>query len=258
VAKRTLLAITQSILSATDGDEVNQIGDTMESLQVVDIVRAVYEEVREEHDLPSMGVLFTLEEATTATYPTQLKLPEKIGLMKWLKYADVTYPTEEGVAISKEYKDVTFKTPEEFIQLLDARNPLAPDSLVVSYPLDSNIKLTVETDHFPLYWTAFDDQHIWFDAWDSSKTSTIVANDTKAFGLLATDWVLDDDFIPDLPGNLFPYFESKCMTRCIAHFKQEINPEVKQNNNRLRIRSARNKWRQGRRNIEGPDFGKRT
>lgn len=258
MAKRTLLALTQSILSATDGDEVNSIGDTMESLQIVDIIRAVYEEVREEHDLPSNGVLFTLEEASTSTYPTRLKLPERIGLMKWLKYADVTYPEDEDTAISKEYRDVPYKTPEDFIQYLDNRNPLDTRSVVVSYPDDSNIKLTIRNDCFPNCWTTFDDQHIWFDAWDSSKTSTIIANDTKAFGLLADTFILDDDYIPDLPGNLFPYFESRCLNRCIAHFKQEMNPEVKQNSERQRIRSQRNKWRAKRRNIEGPDYGKRT
>ncbi len=258
MAKRTLLAITQSILSATDGDEVNSIGDTMESLQIVDIIRAVYEEIREVHDLPSSAVLFTLEEANTSTYPTQLKLPERVSVMNTLKYAEVTYPEDEDTAIKKEYRDVLYKTPEEFMAILDARDPLATNAVVVSYPLDTNIKLTIENDKFPSYWTTFDDEYIWFDSWDSTKTSTIVANDTKAWGQVQSPWVLDNDFIPDLPGNLFPYFESTCMTRCIAHFKQEINPEVARNNNRLRIRSARNKWRQGRRNNEGPDFGKRT
>lgn len=258
MAKRTLLAITQSILSATDGDEVNNIGDTMESLQVVDIVRAVYEEIREEHDLPSNGTLFTLEEASTATYPTRLKLPERISLMKWLKYAEVEYPTEDGVAISKEYRDVLFKTPEEFLLIVNSRGPLDTNSVVVDYPGDSNIKLTVINNAFPSYWTSFDDEYIWFDSWDNTQDSTIIANHTEAFGLMATDFEVDNDFIPRLPGNLYPYFEATCMNRCIAHFKQEMNPEVVRNQNRLRIRSQRNKWRQGRRNNEGPDYGKRS
>ncbi len=257
MAKRTLLAITQSILSATDGDEVNSIGDTMESLQVVDIIRAVYEEIREEHNLPSNGTLFTLEEASTSTYPTRVKIPERVSLIKWLKYADVTYPEDEDTAVSKEYKDVHYKEPEDFIQYLDNRNPLATNSVVVSFPGDRNIKLTIENDHFPTCWTSFDDEHIWFDAWDSTVDSTIVANHTKVYGYLNDTFVLDDDYIPDLPGNLFPYFESTALNRCVAHFKQEMNPEVKQNQNRLRIRSQRNKWRQGRRNNEGPDYGKR-
>lgn len=258
MAKRTLLAITQSILSAIDGDEVNSIGDTMESLQIVDIIRAVYEEIREEHDLPSSSVLFTLEEASTSTYPTRLRLPEKISLMKWVKYAEVVYPTEDGVPISKKYKDVRYLDPEDFLHIINQRNPLDSNMEVVDYPNDPNIKLTIQNDKFPQYWTTFDDQYVWFDSWDSSQDSTIVANHTQCLGLNATDFVLDDDFIPNLPGNLVPYFESTCMNRCIAHFKQEMNPEVVRNQNRLRIRSMRNKWRARRKNIEGPNYGKRT
>lgn len=254
MAKRTLLQITQSILSATDGDEVNHIGDTMESLQVADVVRTVYEEMREEHDLPSDGILFTLEEAATVTYPTRLKLPERISLLKWIKYAVVTYSSP----IVKEYKDVPYATPEEFLFRIDQRGPADTNSVIVDYPLNTNIKLTIQNDHFPLYWTSFDDEYIWFDGWDSSVDSTIVANHTKCFGLISSDFVLDDAFIPDLPGNLFPYLETECLSRCIAHYKQEVNPKVEQVERRLRIRSQRNKWRQGRRNNEGPDFGKRT
>lgn len=258
MAKRTLLAITQSILSATDGDEVNSIGDTMESLQVVDIIRAVYEEIREEHDLPSNSLLFTLEEAATSDYPTRLKLPERISVMKWVKYAEVTYPTEEGVPVSKKYKDVKYLSPEEFLLIVNNRNPLDSIYTVVDYPLDPNIKLSIQNNKFPQYWTTFDDEHIWFDSWDNTQDSTIVANHTQCLGLNSTDFILDDDFIPRLPGNLIPYFESTCMSRCIAHFKQEINPEVVRNQNRLRIRSQRNKWRARRKNNEGPDYGKRS
>lgn len=257
MAKRTLLAITQSILSATDGDEVNSIGDTMESLQVVDIIRSIYEQFREEHDLPSTERLFTLEDAATSTYPTRLKLPEKVALMKWVKYAEVTYPTVDGDPVAKEYKDVQYLEPEEFFNIVDTRNPLDTNAVVVAYPLDANIKLTILNDKAPQYWTSFDDEYIWFDSWDSTKDSTLVGNHTKCFGQFHSDFVLDDDFIPDLPGNLFPYFEERCLTRCIGRFKQDQDPEVLQSNNRMRIRSQRNKWRQGRRNNEGPDFGKR-
>lgn len=256
MAKRTLLAVVQSMLSATDSDEVNTIADTMEAQQAADIVRTVFEEMVEEHDLPSTGQLFTLEDDDTTTYPTRLKIPDNVSSMEWIKYAAVTYPVVEDDPIIKEYKDLIYKSPQDFSRLLDLRNPADTNVQVVSYPLDDEIKLTVRTDKFPQFWTSFDDEHIWFDSWDSTNESTVIANHSKAFGKIAPTFAVEDDYIPDLPGNLFPYFEARCLARFIAHFKQEVNPKVEQAESRMRIRSQRNKWRQSRMLHQGPDFGK--
>ena len=45
MAKMTLLEMTQNILSAMDSDAVNSIGDTVESLQVADVIVETYYEL---------------------------------------------------------------------------------------------------------------------------------------------------------------------------------------------------------------------
>lgn len=246
--KQTLLQIVQDLLSEMDSDEVNSISDTAEAEQVARIVRRCYYDIVEEHDLPSKGGLIKLESASSVSNPTRLKLPDRTSSIDWIKYADL-----DGT--EKHYRDVQYVTPSDFIDRITKRDPGDSNIVVVSYA--AGLDLPIMNDRFPNMWTAFDDKYIYFDSWDSTQTSTIVANHTMCFGHTTTAFELDDDAIPHLPDNLFPYLYYRAKTICFADIKQSPNVKAEQSENRLRIRSQRNKWRSRRHNNEGPDFGKR-
>ena len=59
--QKTLLQIVQSILDEMDADNVNSIGDTIESIQVASIVRDCYEELLSNRNWPHMKQLIQLE-----------------------------------------------------------------------------------------------------------------------------------------------------------------------------------------------------
>lgn len=246
--RHTLLELVQDLLSEMDSDEVNHISDTAEAEQVAKIIRTCYYQIADELDLPSKGDIIKLEAAATTSLPTRLKIPDAVSRIDWIKYAELD-------GDEKHYKDVTYKTPAEFINLVTARDPGDNNVTVVTY--SAGILLPIVNDKHPSYWTSFDDNYVWFDSWDSGVSTTIVANHTLAFGYTTQEFRIEDTFYPPLPDNLYSYLYAKAKSVCFADIKQSVNPKAEQTENRMRIRSQRNKWRSGRMNIGGPDFGKR-
>lgn len=249
--RQTLLEIVQDLLSDMDSDEVNSITDTVESDQVARVVRRVYNDMVEEMDLPLKTDLIRLEDAASVNLPTRLKIPDATSRIEWIKYADL----QGDLLDEKHYKNVTWKNPTSFIQLIVNRDPAGDDIQVVEY--STEILLPIQTNKLPSYWTSFDDNYIWFDSWDSDDSSTIVANHSLCLAATTPDFELTDDFVPVLPDNLFPYLYSKAKTVCFNDLKQAPNLKAEQTENRLRIRSQRNKWRQGHILKEGPNFGRK-
>lgn len=248
---QTLLQIVQDLLSDMDSDEVNSITDSVESDQVARQVRRVYLDMMAELDLPSKGDLIRLEDAASTGLPTRLKIPDNTDSIEWIKYADL----DGDLLEEKHYKKVTWKNPTRFVQLIVARDPALSTNQVVEY--SPEILLTIQNNKLPSYWTSFDDKYIWFDSWDSADSSTIVANHSLCFACSTPAFELDDDFVPALPDNLFAYLYAKAKSLCFNDLKQSPNIKAEQVENRLRIRSQRNKWRQGRVLHEGPNFGRK-
>lgn len=380
MAKRTLLDMVQGILSKMDSDEVNSISDTVESLQVANIIRDCYFDLIEEYDLPAHGNIITLDPFASSSYPNRLRIPENTSSIDWINYAiergtsspiydltsivddhrvqDTTFEelTLNGTEVSggavafsparqivvsfddaaspsnlghfivnvegtfdgaaqqdliyslfpstaaatialevegtkffdtvtdvsvhigsevayadfnighiisvgaKKYKRLKYKTPEEFTEIVNARDGDGDNVQIVQYPDDNNIVMTIYNDREPYYWTSFDDEYIWFDGWDSSISSTVLAADTQVFGYTSPTFSLTDSFIPDIPANLVPYLYAKAEAASFAFGKQMVNEKSEQVARQTRIRSQRAQWRArngNKRRHDGPDFSRK-
>lgn len=88
MAEMTLLQMTQNILSAMDSDEVNSISDTVESLQVANIIQNKYYDILTRGNLPEQNVLFQLTPSNDITAPVLMTLPAGTGNIQWIKYFD--------------------------------------------------------------------------------------------------------------------------------------------------------------------------
>lgn len=91
--KMTLLDMTQSILSSMGSDQVNSIGDTVESTQVAECLRTTYYNMLGRYDLPEHNQFVQLVASTNAAQPTLMTLPEGISRIEWVKYFD-TNPSD--------------------------------------------------------------------------------------------------------------------------------------------------------------------
>jgi len=77
--KLTLLDMTQSILSAMDSDDVNDIDDTVESIQVADLVREAFYELMSERNWPFLQQLTTCNSLADPNNPTRMEMPENLS-----------------------------------------------------------------------------------------------------------------------------------------------------------------------------------
>ena len=96
--KKTLLELTQDILSAMEDDEVNSIGDTVSAMGVAQVIQNVYDELITQLDIPGSDYLTGLESLSDVARPNYLKMPENLKKIHWIKYnnADVEYLTPKS------------------------------------------------------------------------------------------------------------------------------------------------------------------
>lgn len=253
MAKRTVLDMVQGILSIIDGDSVNSISDTIEATQIADLIRQCYFNIVDEMELPHTGDVRSLEGLGDTDLPTLMRMPEDVSLIEWVKY-DV----RSTVGGDKEYADIEYKTPHDFVTFVNNRPSTDTTNYKVCTVGEDNVPIIVARLARPYYWTSFDDEYVVFDGFDSNVDSTLQTSKSLVYTLSRPPFTLTDSFVPDLPENLFTYLYSTAEAKAFATYKQALNPKSEQQEGRMRIRSQRNKWRQGRRNNEGPDFGKRT
>lgn len=86
--KMTLLDMTQSILSSLGSDQVNSIGDTVESNQIAEILRTTYYNMLGRYDLPEHERLIQLNSSGSNAQPTLMLKPTGIHRIEAIKYFD--------------------------------------------------------------------------------------------------------------------------------------------------------------------------
>lgn len=251
MAKRTLLQLVQDTLSAIDGDEVNSISDTVESVQVVNIVKQAYFDMVDELDLPVNMDFVNLEGQANTAKPTHMRIPEAATGIEWIKY-DVRL----AVGDSKVYRTITRLSPLNFVEMVGMRDSTDTTNFqVVQY--NANTPLVIGKLEGPMFWTSFDDEYVVFDSFDSAVDTTLQTSKCMAYGQLRPTFSETDAYVPDLPENLFSYLAAIAEARAFAQLKQQVNPKSEQREQRMRVRSQRNKWRQDRMNVESPDYGRK-
>lgn len=236
MAKRTLLDMTQNILSAMDSDEVNSIGDTIESLQVAEVLRETYEEITVGVEIPGRFKLFKLDSLGDVSRPNSMVVPSDVEKVEWIRYNG---------------EIVTYKTPPEFVDMLAKRT--SDDS---SATVDG---LVVYTDRDPRFYTSFDDDTIVFDAYNTDEGATLMQSRTNCWGQVEIPFLMEDDFVPMLPLAMFPRLLSEAKAACFINFKQVSNSKEEQRARRQKVLSMNNEFKAGaKRPIDRlPNYGRK-
>lgn len=76
--KYTLLELTQRVLESIKGEEINDIGDTAESVSVVNIIKECYLTLIAEKDLPEQKELYELVSSGDTLKPVLMTIPEDV------------------------------------------------------------------------------------------------------------------------------------------------------------------------------------
>jgi hypothetical protein len=88
MATKTLLELTQDVLSSIDSDEVNSISDTVESMQIATIIKNKYYDILTRSNLPLDNQLFQLNPSNDSSLPVLMYVPAAVDHIEWIKYFD--------------------------------------------------------------------------------------------------------------------------------------------------------------------------
>lgn len=200
----TSLKTVQHVLGAMESNNVNTCGGSIESAEVHRIMEEVYNELMAYGEWPHLNKITTLETYGQLAYPTYLRIPNDIATIKLFMY---------------NKKELRYKTPEEFIGLM---YQLSTDLDTVDelFSLDG-VKLNIINNQEPTYWTSFDEKYIVTDSYNKEDSDTLLAGNTTIYAKQSNKWLADDDFVPNMPEEMFPTYLAKVKARAFLQLKRE-------------------------------------
>jgi len=248
MAKLTLLEMTQDIMSDMDSDQINSINDSVEALQVAQIIKTTYYNIIDGKDYAFLYELFRMTASGTTTRPTHMSLPEDVIDLKWMKYNCRTDSLDKDL-----FQIVEYKNPEDFMYILDGRDSKATNIQVV---VDTTgINLNILTDKAPQYFTSFDDVTLVFDSLIKSVDDTLQNSQTQCWGKRSIAFTLSDTFTPDLPVQMFTYLLNEAKSACFLTLKQMANQKAEQASISQRRRMSQDAFKIEK-GIKYPNYGR--
>lgn len=232
--KMSLLDMVQDIMSDMDSDEVNSIEDTSESLQVATIVKNAYKALMSSREWSHLEKLIKLESSLSTDRPTHMKMPENVKRINFINY---NISDDGGV----EYKQILGVLPDEFLKKTNQRDS-SKDDVQVAIDPDSDVEFLIFNDTHPTMWTSFNDEYIVFDAFNSDVESTLQTSKCQVSAYVYPDFLMEDDFVPDLPAEAFPALLSKARSQAMYWLKQMTDPISEAERKRQQRWLARNQW----------------
>lgn len=241
--KYTLLELTQQILLSMDGDSVNSINDTEESLAIAKIVRECYYDIVGQLDLPEHYDFFQLD-ATSVGTPTVMTKPSDVISLEWIKYDEIA-----DTDTDKKYRDIKYMPPKQFMEMVLSLNSEGDDVLQYSFETNGEeFSTKCKTNSAPSFYTSFNDSTILFDSYDEEEDSNLQASKTLCYGILAPTFELDDDATPDLDHRQFTLLLNEAKAQCWFDLKQQANNRAENKVRQNKIDSQKKKQ-----NIAYPD-----
>lgn len=210
--------MTQNILSALDSDPVGSIDETVESVQVAELVKEAYFELVSQRDWPFLFVLGNLDGLGDVNNPTKMKIPDTYNKIKWIKY---------------NKQEVTYADPETFHTIISQRVTQAGVINSNGYVINQD----------PQYWTSYDDTYIIFDGYKQSTEVALQSSKAVVYGTQQAAWSHIDTFIPNIPEKFFPTLLAEAKSQAFVNLKQQNNVREERKATRGRMTMRNDSWR---------------
>ena len=215
--KRTLLEMTQSILSDMDSEAVNSISDTVEAQQIASVIEDTFFNITSARDIPEHRQLIKLTALSNNNKPTHFKYPSNTRVLDVIQYD-----------MGTNYSEVVYVDPMIFL------DRMSPNGSVVVTDVKGGTPLYIRNDRMPTYYTSFDDEHIVMNSYSISVESTLQSSKTRAYGYIYPTFSQTDNFVPDIDDNMLPYLLAEAKSVCFSLFKSGSDPKVEQSARRLK------------------------
>lgn len=245
--KKNVLQYVQSALNVMDSDQVDKIADTEESMQVAELLRDLYFEMLERQDWSFLKGPVEITAAADTSAPTKLIMPEDLTnlLNLWYNISESGY----------EKRELCWVEPDEFVRMFGDVSSTTNQLLISA---GNNIQFYVKTNEMPRYWTTFDDENIFCNAYDSDIESTLTGSRVLAHGVTVPTFTVSDNFVPDLPVHMVPLLQHTLNATASNLFKQMRSIEdEKREVRQLAQARRRNRRAQKRTSYYHNNFGRK-
>ena len=229
MAAYTLLDYVQTILSSLDSDEVNNYNDTVESVQVANIVKTVYNDIQARADLNEHYTLFELVASTTILKPTLMTRPSDVNAILWIEYDCI----EPHLATDPVWRPIKFLPLDEFLRLTDSFN--TDDENVSSFIHTigtDTLTFKYQNDRAPTYYTTFNDSTVLFDAFNHMVDDTLQKTKTRCYGKKDQTFIMSDTFVPFFDRDMSTLLLNEAKILAFSELKQVGHDVAKQWANR--------------------------
>lgn len=219
MANKTLLKMTQLILSALDYDEVSSIGATAEATQVVDVIEETYDHIADALDLPCEHKLFqptSVADEVHVTMPTNMSLIESV---EYDKKTSLTDPTNYGI--------ITYLEPKDFLAYVQPRNDT--ESNIETLTINGTT-IPVRNDAHPTYYTSFDNATFVFDSYYTTLDSSgLVASKFRCYGEQRPSITREDSFaFPLLAEHVANHLYQEAKSAALEQLKGRIQRNLEE------------------------------
>ena len=226
MAKLTVLEMVNDLANDLDTENVNSLNDTIESIQIAQILRTTYFELIANRNWPHLRRSVQLDSLNDLDTPTHLRLVEGTKELITLSYNKATEEDPTRPAFSQ----VEYLEPEEFILRTNRRNTDQLETITITEL--GGIPLLIINDKQPDWYTSFDDEHVVFDSYNVALENTIQSSNTQAVIYQEPIWTHLDSFVPDLPSEAFPLLVAEAKSSAFLVIRQESNAKSEQQSRR--------------------------
>ena len=247
--KQTVLELVQDILSDMSDDNVNSINDSLESLQVAQIVKSTFYELIGNKNWPHLKKLSTLRMAGDSTKPTHMVVGENVKELLSVEYDK----RETNTSTELKYKEVPYVLPDDFLAQTNYHK--TTDTDVISVADYSGAVFNIKTDQHPTCYTSFDDEHVVFNSYDSAVEDTLQETRNRIWVVESPSFSMVDTHVPDLPEEAFPALLAEAKSSCFARLKQMEEGKSEQQSRRQRNWLSRKAFKVDG-GIKLPDYSK--
>ena len=193
--------------------------------------------------------ILNLTASTDNLFPTYMSIDEDVKEM-----ISIFYDKRKDGETRLRYEEVLWKDPDDFLRYVNKRDSTSADVVTVIDP--SGVKLLIQTNKAPSFYTSFDDTGLVFDSYDSEVDSTLQASKTQARAYIMPDFELTDDYIPDLPREAFVALIEEAKSKAQLKLKQMQDIKSEQEAGRQNRWLARKQWTVNG-GIRYPNYGRK-
>lgn len=218
----TNLEAVQLLASSLDSDEVNSVSDTVESNQLLLLLKSVYYDICTEINLAENNSLFELNASGDALQPTLMTIPSNVMRVDWVEY-DVR---EDGDTYA-DWQRLEYVELDEFLGRQNALRNESADVGEMTFTLHAETFTTMYYDNRrPYYYTSVDDYTLLFDSYDADLDTTLTKAKTRCCGTMIPVFTMTDNFTPEFNAQQFSYYINRAKVRAFAELKQTPNAEA--------------------------------